>query len=117
MDLHPGDYQVFATADSYVTTDQTVTVPSGVPTFSERVVMDRVWSTLILYVMDDKGAPIDEFWWNLDNGSNSPGDGMGLYAGKMDPAATCCSSRPGPRASAARIRLSPQPPRRRSCSS
>ena len=85
LGLHPGDYQVFATADSYVTTDQTVTVPSGVPTFSERVVMDRVWSTLILYVMDDKGAPIDEFWWNLDNGSNSPGDGMGLYAGKMDP--------------------------------
>ncbi len=83
--LHPGDYQVFATADSYVTTDQTVTVPNGVPTFSERVVMDRVWSTLILYVMDDQGAPIDEFWWNLDNGSNSPGDGMGLYAGKMDP--------------------------------
>lgn len=85
LDLHPGDYQVFATADSYVTTDQTLSVPEGVPTFAARVVMDRIWSTLILYVMDDKGAPIDEFWWNLDNGTDSPGDGMGLYAGKMDP--------------------------------
>ena len=85
VDLHPGDYQVFATADSYVTTDQTIRVPEGAPQHAAKVVMDRVWATLILYVMDDQGQPIDEFWWNLDNSEDSPGDGMGLYAGKMDP--------------------------------
>jgi outer membrane protein OmpA-like peptidoglycan-associated protein len=87
LDLHPGDYQVFAAADSFVTTDQTLTVPAGADQFDARVVMDRVWATLILYVMDDKGQPIDAFWWNLDNSEDSPGDGQGLYAGKMDPGA------------------------------
>ena len=85
LSLHPGSYRVFATAESYLTTDQTIDVPVGESRFEARVVMDRVWADLILYVMDDKGRPIDAFHWNLDNSEDSPGDGMGLYDGKMDP--------------------------------
>lgn len=85
LSLHAGRYQVFATAESFVTTDQSLEVPEGVAAHEARIVMDRIWADLILYVMNDKGAPIDAFTWNLDNSEDSPGDGMGLYAGKMDP--------------------------------
>jgi len=87
LDLHPGTYEVFATAPAFGTLEQTFGVPAGVDFHAQNFSMTRVWTTLILYVMDDDGAPIDEFWWNLDNGENSPGDGGGLYAGKMDPGA------------------------------
>jgi len=83
--LHAGTYKVFATAESFVTTDQSIVVPPGSPRHDARIVMDRIWADLILYVMDDKGQPIDAFSWNLDNSEDSPGDGMGVYAGKMDP--------------------------------
>jgi outer membrane protein OmpA-like peptidoglycan-associated protein len=83
--LHPGSYKVFATAESFLTTDQTIEVPADTPRHEARIVMDRIWADLILYVMDPDGEPIDAFVWNLDNSEDSPGDGMGLYDGKMDP--------------------------------
>lgn len=87
LPLHPGSYEVFATAPYFDKLDQRFAVPEGVEAHEVRFTMERVWTTFILYVMDDQGAPIDQFTWQLDNGERSPGDGGGVYAGKMDPGA------------------------------
>lgn len=87
LDLHPGSYEAFATAPAFEPLEQELVVPEGRSTWEARLELERVWTTLILYVMDDEGEPIDEFWWSLDHGERTPGDGGGLYAGKMDPGA------------------------------
>ena len=86
LQLQGGAYQVSAIAPGFEPLDQAVEIPDGVTRHQVHLKLARIWTTLILYVMDDDGQPIDSFTWSLDDdGERTLGDGNGLYAGKMDP--------------------------------